>query len=203
MREKLDQKTILSLPKIDLKSVGILFIIITLSTFILFLMIEVFLASELRSYLVFLENNSQYATSTTILYVGIIMIYLINTIISMAVLKEVKLAMIILNLATFIITLILFNIFILVYLQVIYPSFGSLSLIEKLGQFPNYFTYFAIYELYSPVLLWWIYLIFYNILLVILVKITIRVYIREPDKEDLKPNISKLNKKLDENSGFL
>ena len=66
-----------------------------------------------------------------------------------------------------------------------YPEiFGEYLIIEKLGFFPQYIAYYAIYVLDSPVIMWDITAMIFGLYIIILVKLRVKEY---KPKRKIKP----------------
>jgi uncharacterized protein YacL len=146
-----------------------------ITSFIIFLMLEVVWADIVRENIQTLEDDGQYTPINFILFIGIFSIFFIGLLVSFLIMRDLHpVGVFITNLVAFMLTLISFGIFALIYLQIAFPdAFGELSFYRKMLIFPNYYSYIAIYLFPSPVFFWFAFQLVYNIFVLLILRLTI------------------------------
>lgn len=163
------------------KSIGIGLSGILIS-YIIFLMIEVFWVDLIRDSLSTAYEGSLYTTPFLILMIGIGMSMIISILIFVILLSAKKLNVAKLTIfwiiiITFILTFITMILISFITIEIQYPEiFSEYNILYKLILIFQYISYYAIYVLESPVLMWDITAVVFGIYIIILVKIIVKEY---------------------------
>lgn len=158
--------------------------------FVVFLMLEVFWADLIKDYLTTLYIGGIYTTSFLVLLIGIFINFLISIIVYTIFIKNNKLLVFGLCMASMLLTSLTLVFISSTIIEYEYSEiFAGYTIFEKIQLFPQYVTFYAIYILESPVLLWDITSLIFGLFMLIL----IRLFVYEVrTKKKVKPLLERI-----------
>ena len=140
-------------------------------------MMEVFIADIIKNYLdYFYTERDIYYVPLLIIMGGLGLCMVIGIFLSIALFKvENRLTLVSISIISVFITL--FALMFIGYISITskYPEFNQYSIFEQFALMPQILVFYTIYELKSPVEIWYISIVVYGICMILLTKMTIEV----------------------------